>query len=83
MQFYGMAYQSVIDLPDVIFQRLYQAITVLEAREMTRLLKVADWPNTKSDDRTKYFSEIKRDAQLGDRTKRLPSEAELAKKLKL
>lgn len=82
MQFYGSSYQDTVNLPAHVFEKLWQAITVIEARDTLRLLKIADWPNLKSGDREKYFSEIKRQALLS-KAKRMPTNEELARKLGL
>ena len=82
MQFYGSSYLETINLPNHVFNKLWQSITVIEARDTLRLLKVADWPNMKSNDREKYFSEIKRQALL-TKTRKMPTNEELARKLGL
>jgi hypothetical protein len=82
MQFYGSSYHDTINLPAHIVDKLWKAITVIEARDTLRLLKVADWPNLKSSDREKYFSEIKKQALIS-KNRRTPTNEELARKLGL
>lgn len=59
MRFYGMSLKQYRTLTMEDCEGLWQAITVLEAREELLRLHAMDWPNTKKEHRNRRHRELK------------------------
>lgn len=62
MRFYGMSLQHYRALTARDAEGLWQAITVIEAREQLVQYKAADWPSLKKTERSKQHKELHRNA---------------------
>ena len=57
-RFYGISPIEAGRMPIDEFEDYYQAITILEARETLKDLRVSDWPHQSKDDRKQFHREL-------------------------
>ena len=60
--FYGFSHKDMLDMHADDFHQYWQAITVIEAQDMLKQMKVSDHPHVKQDNRSAFHKELQKQA---------------------
>ena len=71
----------LVDYEAETLNKMWQAITVIEAQEQLKLLNALDWPNMKKENRTKLHKELSKLAYPDSKVKKSITTKDLSKLL--